>query len=73
MAEKTIPKANWGKKRKMKAIEKGTKFKIIKGSEKGKLCSYLEAQNNSNWHIVNIEGGNDKYLVNLEELEKIES
>jgi hypothetical protein len=57
----------------MKAIEKGTKFKIIKGSEKGKLCSYLEAQNNSNWHIVNIEGGNDKYLVNLEELEKIES
>ena len=56
----------------MKEIKKGTKFTIIKGSEKGKICYYVGIQNNSNWHIVQIEGGDDKYFINLEELEKIE-
>ena len=39
----------------MKEIKKGTKFTIIKGSEKGKICYYVGIQNNSNWHIVQIE------------------
>ena len=55
----------------MEEIKKGTKFKIIKGSEKGKMCYYLGIQNNSNWHIVQIEDGDDKYFINLEELEEI--
>jgi hypothetical protein len=50
-------------------LKKGTPIKVVKGLQKGQTGVYSHKQNNSNWYVINLGGGNDEYYVNLEEIE----
>jgi hypothetical protein len=50
-------------------LEKGTPIKVVMGLQKGMTGVYSHKQNNSNWYVILLGGGNDEYYVNLEEIE----
>jgi hypothetical protein len=51
------------------AFETGQQVRITMGSDKGKIGFYMGMRNNSNWHIVDVEG--NEILVNREEIEAV--
>ena len=52
------------------AFETGQQVRIIKGHDRGKVGFYLGLKNNSNWHVVDVDGF--ELLLNKDELEAYE-